>query len=729
MSLMSAAIAKKKAFRGLISAGWGHLVVVDKNKRSLSWGYNVRGQLGDNSTTDRNTPVSIAGTTKTFCHISAGEYASIAIDKNGRAWGWGVNGYGQIGDNTITQRNTPVSVVGAVKTFCKISAGWGHTLAIDKNGRAWGWGYNYAGAIGDNSIGNRLTPVSVVGSVKTFCEISGGSFYSLGLDKNGRAWAWGVNASGQLGDNSTTSRRTPVSVAGTVKTFCKISAGAYYHSLALDSNGVAWAWGYNLNGQLGNNSTASRSTPARVGGQVKTFCKISAGASFSLALDKNGRAWGWGLNSSAQLGDNSKVQRQTPVSVLGAVKTFCSIAAGDLHSLAIEKNGKMWAWGSTLNGQLGNNIKGVNTERTPVSVAGAVKTFCAIAGNARRAAALDKNGKVWSWGDISYSTNLPTNINATPVSLSGSTRTFCKISGNAFHYLAIDKNGRVWGWGDNIYLQINGDAALTYFLTPISIAGAVKTFCAIGAGDFHSAAIDKYGKVWTWGYGFTGQLGQGSGVLFGYSPANIVGPTRTFCTISAGSDYCLAIDKNGRAWAWGAASGGKLGDNNASVARASPVSVLGAVKTFCKISAGAASSAAIDKNGRVWTWGGNFAGQLGINSTTSRLTPVSVLGAVKTFCVISAARHCLALDKNGRAWGWGYNSNGELGDNSATSRLTPVSVAGTVKTFCDIVSTSNNLSYAIDKNGRAWAWGSNSNAELGTNRPPIILTPVQVCNI
>ena len=301
-----------------IEAKASHSLSIGKNGRAWAWGYNSNGQLGDNSDTQRLTPVSMLGAVKTFCQISAGESHSLAIDKNGRAWGWGSNNNGRLGDNSIVGKLTPVSVLGTViKTFCQISAGAGHSLAIDKNGRAWGWGYNGQGELGDNSTVSKRTPVSVVGTViKTFCRISAGLCYSLAIDKNGRAWGWGYNGSGVLGDNSTTQRLTPVSIVGTViKTFCQISAG-YFHSLAIDKNGRAWGWGYNDSGQLGDNSNTFRLTPVSVVGTViKTFCQISAGANHSLAIDKNGRAWGWGFNNFGQLGDNSITGRLTPVRV------------------------------------------------------------------------------------------------------------------------------------------------------------------------------------------------------------------------------------------------------------------------------------------------------------------------------------------------------------------------------------------------------------------------------
>ena len=232
------------------------------------------------------------------------------IKTDGSAWGWGYNNHGQLGDNSIVNKSTPVAVYGS-KTFCQISAGYAHSLAVDKNGQAWGWGYNQYGQLGDNSLLiSQLTPVAVYGS-KTFCQISGGQSHSLALDYNGKVWGWGYNNVGQLGDNSVTNRSTPVAVCG-AHTFCQISGG-YFYSLALDYNGKAWSWGINTYGQLGNNELGvNQSTPVAVCG-AHTFCKISGGSLHSVAIDRNGKAWSWGSNSTGQLGYSPNTK--TPVAV------------------------------------------------------------------------------------------------------------------------------------------------------------------------------------------------------------------------------------------------------------------------------------------------------------------------------------------------------------------------------------------------------------------------------
>jgi alpha-tubulin suppressor-like RCC1 family protein len=708
---------------GQIAGGGAYSMYVENTGRAWAWGFNNAGQLGDNSTTSRETPVSVLGATKTFCQIAAGNGHTLAIDKNGQAWGWGINTNGQLGDNSITSRETPVSVLGATKTFCQISAKLNHTLAIDKNGTVWAWGNNFSGQLGDNSTTSRLTPISVLGATKTFCQISAGTSHTVAIDKNGQVWGWGSNNYGQLGEDSITNRRTPVSVAGATKTFCQIAAGTLY-TVAIDKNGTAWAWGINTLGRLGDNSTTSRRTPVSVAGATKTFCQISAGTAHTVAIDKNGTVWAWGSNDNGQLGDNSTTSRLTPVSVLGTTKTFCKISAGTLHNLAIDKNGTVWAWGNYSLGRIGDNS--TTSRLTPVSVLGTTKTFCQISAGANHTLAIDKNGTVWAWGSNTNGQlgDNSTTSRLTPVSVLGATKTFCQISAGV-HNLAIDKNGTVWAWGNNTNGQL-GDNSITSKRTPVSVLGTTKTFCQISAGANHTLAIDKNGTAWAWGLNNTGQLGDNS-ITSKRTPVSVLGTTKTFCQISAGTSHTVAIDKNGQAWGWGFNSNGRLGDNS-TTSRRTPVSVLGATKTFCQIATINSHTVAIDKNGQVWGWGANNYGQLGDNSTTSRLTPVSVLGATKTFCQISAGTaHTVAIDKNGTAWTWGINTNGQLGDNSITSRETPVSVLGATKTFCQI-SAGTSHTVAIDKNGTVWAWGNNDNDQLGINEGDR-LTPVRVCNI
>lgn len=666
-----------------IVAGQNHSIGIDKNGQVWSWGWNAQGQLGDNSVTSRRTPVSVAGAVKTIYEISAGANHSNAIDGTGLVWSWGFNGSGQLGDNTTISKNTPVSIVGTRKTFCKISSGDSHVLGLTNSGAIWAWGSANNGRLGDNQqVTNRCTPVSVLGTTKTFCQISAGTSTSYGIDKNGRLWGWGTNTAGQVGINSTGFAFTPMSVLGAVKTFCRVSGGTSF-ALAIDKNGRVWGWGNNGSGQLGDNTTTQRLTPVSVAGAVKTFCRIVAGKGsgssglYSLGIDKNGLVWAWGSPSNGKLGNALINSRLSPTSVLGAVKTFSFISISTSFSSAIDKNGRAWSWGSNTFGNLGDNS--IVNKPTPVSVAGTTKTFCQIAASGGHQLAIDNRGRAWSWGVASLGRlgdNQTATNRCTPVSVLGTAKTFCRIAVGCIgaHSLAIDRYGRAWAWGAAANGRLGDNQNTTNRCTPVSVLGTAKTFCQIAGGNAHSLAIDRYGRAWAWGSAAAGRLGDNQVVQSRFTPVSVLGAVKTFCQIAGGQNHSLAIDRYGRAWAWGSGFAGVLG-NNSTISQLTPVSVLGAVKTFCQIAGGAAHSLALDKNGQVWAWGLNSNGCLGDGTTTtSRLTPVSVAGARKTFCRISAGNdHSFAIDRYGRAWGWGADATGQLG-LGFENKLTPVRV-------------------------------------------------------
>jgi len=716
--------------RPLISTSYDHNMVIKTTGRLFGWGGNGFREIGNNTSTNPiMTPVSIAGAVKTFCKITTGYGYTVSITNRGRVWAWGDNSNGQLGDNSTTQRVTPVSVLGAVKTFCEISSGPAgqHVIAIDKNGRVWAWGNNNNGRLGDNSVTSRRTPVSVAGAIKTFCKIAASNNHSVAIDKNGRVWAWGANFNGQIGDNTIVSKNTPVSILGGVKTFCQIYAGQI-HVIAIDKNGRLWSWGDNTNAQLGDNSITARRTPVSVLGTAKTFCQISAGVAHSVGIDRNGKIWCWGTNNNGQLGDGTQVSKRTPVSIYGT-KTFCRISAGLNHTIAVDSSGNVWSWGENISGVLGNNAS--LSKRTPVSILGAVKTFCEINGGTT-AVSVDKNGRLWSWGD--NGTNV-LGINSggnryTPVSVLGATKTFCKVAVGQNNASGLTYNGKIWAWGFGFF-GTNGDNGGTNRSTPVAVGGATNnTYCHVAMSG-HGMGITTTGRVWCWGNNQYGQVGVLTSVVGTrvFTPMAIIGTIKTFCKIAAGGNHSVAIDRYGKVWCWGYNGLGNLG-NNSTIDSCSPVSVVETTaKTFCKIAGGSNHTLAIDKNGRAWGWGINSNGMLGNNSTINQCTPVSVCGTVKTFCEIAAgSQYSLAIDKNGKMWGWGSNSFGQIGDNSVSQFNTPVSIYGT-KTFCKVgINDASSTSYAIDKNGRTWTWGSNDKGVLAINEG-IATTPIRVCTL
>ena len=230
------------------------------------WGYNPYGQLGDNSQTTRLTPVDVSGLSSGVTAISAGYYHTCALLSTGAVKCWGYNQYGQTGDGTTTTpRTTPVDVSGLSSGVTAISAFYYHTCALLSTGAVKCWGYNGYGQLGDNSQTTRLTPVAVSGLSSGVDAISAGIYHTCALLSTGAVKCWGYNGNGQLGDNSQTNRLTPVAVSGLSSGVTAISA-SYLHSCAFLSTGAVKCWGGNNFGQLGDNSQTTRLTPVAVSG-------------------------------------------------------------------------------------------------------------------------------------------------------------------------------------------------------------------------------------------------------------------------------------------------------------------------------------------------------------------------------------------------------------------------------------------------------------------------------
>jgi alpha-tubulin suppressor-like RCC1 family protein len=336
------------------------------------WGSNSFGQLGDGTTTARSSPVSVVGGFTDWTQLSASGGGigghSLGVRANGTAWGWGNNGSGRLGDNTTTDQSSPVSVVGGFTDWVQLSAGTNHSLGIRSNGTLWAWGNGGNGRLGDSTTVGKSSPVSVVGGFTDWVQVSAGVAHSLGVRLNGTAWGWGLNSNAQLGDGTTVSKNSPVSVVGGFTDWVQVSAGEV-HSLGVRANGTAWAWGNGAVGRLGSGTTTNRSSPVSVVGGFTDWTQVNVGTVHSLGVRANGTAWAWGSNGFGMLGDGTTTNRSSPVSIVGGFTDWIQVSAGgEIHSLGVRVNGTAWAWGSNTFGRLGDNTT-VN-KSSPVSVVG-----------------------------------------------------------------------------------------------------------------------------------------------------------------------------------------------------------------------------------------------------------------------------------------------------------------------------------------------------------------------
>ena len=421
-------------------------------------------QLGREPTTI--TPPDSASRGIRFSQISGPKDAdhgfSLAVGSDGNAYAWGDNGYGQLGDGgTSTKRNTPVMVRTPDRstypdlpkdyTYVQVSAGWGHSLALGSDGNAYAWGDNSSGRLGDGTTTTRYAPVRVKMPDRntypdlpkdfTYMQVSAGAHHSLAVGSDGNAYAWGDNSDGQLGDGTTTSyRNTPVRVKTPDRstypdlpkdfTYVQVSAG-WGHSLALGSDGNAYAWGYNSNGQLGDGGTSTkRNTPVMVRTPDRntypdlpkdfTYVQVSAGLDHSLAVGSDGYAYAWGCNYYGNLGNNTAswygdvnpvpMRVRDPANPTDKSKGLqaTQVSAGYHYSLALGSDGNAYAWGYNGYGLLGNNTSRhssvpvhVHDPASPTDTSKGLKA-AQVSGGGSHSLAVGSDGNAYTWGRNQY---------------------------------------------------------------------------------------------------------------------------------------------------------------------------------------------------------------------------------------------------------------------------------------------------------------------------------------
>src|SRR5450759_699627 len=331
----------------------------------------------------------------------------------------------------------------------------------------------------------------------------------------GSAWAWGYNVYGQLGTGTTTNSSTPVAVSlppfGITVTAI---AGGGLHSLARTSTGQVLAWGYNHEGELGNGTTTDSSTPVAVSlPSGTTVTAIAGGLSHSLALTSTGQVLAWGYNGHGELGNGTTTNSSTSVAVsLPSGTRVTAIAGGGQHSLALTSTGQVLAWGYNGLGQLGNGT--TTNSSTPVAVSlPSGTTVTAIDGGGDHSLALTSTGQVLAWGLNAYGQlgNGTTTNSSTPVAISlPSGTTVTAIAGGGDHSLALTSSGQVLAWGLNAYGQL-GNGTTTNSSIPVQVSlPSGTTVTAIAGGGSHSLALTSSGQVLAWGYNGQGQLGNGT---------------------------------------------------------------------------------------------------------------------------------------------------------------------------------------------------------------------------
>ena len=697
-----------------------------------AWGLNSYGQLGQNDVVLRSSPTQVGAST--WSSVSGGSSFIIAIKTDGTLWSWGRNNYGQLGQNNVTYRSSPVQV-GALTNWLSVSVGYryAHTAAIKTDGTLWAWGYNPYGQLGQNNVTYRSSPVQV-GSGTTWASVSTGYDHTAAIKTDGTLWTWGYNDFyGMLGQNNLIFRSSPVQV-GSGTTWSKVSAGSY-HTVAIKTDGTLWVWGYNPHGGLGQNDTVNRSSPVQVGSGTN-WSSVFAGGTSTAAIKTDGTLWSWGYNNHGQLGQNDdSVNRSSPVQV-GSGTTWSKASAGQYNIEAIKTDGTLWAWGYGYYGALGQND--VANRSSPVQVGSTVVAYnnsTAVLWNSisigrDSAFAIKSNGTLWSWGSNAYGQlgYYSTATRLSPVQV-GALTDWSSVSAGKYQTLAIKTNGTLWTWGYGSLGEL-GISDITINISSPTQVGSGTTWASIAVGTQVVLATKTDGTLWSWGGGGFGQLGLGD--TADRSSPTQVGALTNWSSVAAGYIFSLATKTDGTLWAWGYNAYGQLGQNNFTY-RSSPVQI-GLLTTWSKPFAGYAFSGATKTDGTLWTWGGNTSGQLGQGTSgATHISSPTQVGSLTNWSKITGFYSSAAgIKTDGTLWTWGQNAYGQLGLNVGTANITSPTQLGTSTNWASIANTNGIDGYffaGINTSGSLFTWGYNNNGQLGQNdySPTVYRSsPVQV---
>ena len=725
----------------MVSAGVSHVLAIDYSNKLYGWG---TGSFGQGVNPARTSYIQVGGTSNnstfalrsdgtlflwgTFTNILTSvtgksspaqlgtlSWASASttgsniylIQSDGKLWGAGINGSGQLGVGDTISRSSLIQI-DAGNSYITVSGGNLHVMAIKSDYTLWAWGFGTTGQLGIGSVITRSSPVQITSaSYSSWLVISAGNALSAGITTNGSLWVWGNGANGQLGNGGTLSRSAPTQIGGS--SFTSVSVGDQYISV-IKADSTLWTWGLGTFGQLGQGDTLSRSSPIQIG--TSSFTLVSSGntaSSGSTAIGVDGTLWGWGLNNAGQLAQGDTINRSSPVQIGTSSWTIVSLT-GTGTVIGLTKDNLLWAWGYNISGTIGDGT--LTSRSSPVQIGTKIDLVV-----------------------IS-----PTQIG---------TSSWTSVAAGYSHSLAIRSDGKLFSWGDNSYGQL----------------GAGLSISSVVAGGSNTAVIRSDGTLWTWGWG---PLGDGT-VLSRSSPVQVTGG-KFWKKVFVANSSMYGIDSNNLLFVWGFNNTGQLGDST-TVTKSNPIQIGNSswvqVAAPVMTNAGPVNSNhqiavyAIRSDGALFVWGFNNTGQLGLGDMVNRSSPVQVgtsswtqvvagdgyfiglttdgtlYGAGQTINatlgtpllwskILTGEGTTYAIRNDGKLFAWGINNAGQLGDGTVIDKSSPIQI-GTSNWLA--VSAGTSYVAAIKSDNTLWNWGINTYGQLGLTTDTVARSsPTQVGN-
>ncbi|HVT06896.1 MAG TPA: hypothetical protein VHO67_05545 [Polyangia bacterium] len=358
----------------------------------------------------------------------------------------------------------------AESTAPAVAAGYSHTCAVKADHTLWCWGNNASGQLGDGTTTSRPAPVQVTALGASVAEVSVGDLYTCARKLDHTLWCWGNNTSGQLGNGTTADSSTPVQVTALGTNVAEASAGDLFACARL-TDGSAACWG---SGPLGDGTSTPSLSPVPVAALGTSVAEISTGDGTVCARRTDGTLWCWGFNAFGAVGDGTTTDRFSPTQVTTLGATVATVSVGDIFACAARTDGSVWCWGTNDHGELGD---GTTTSHLLPAVVGALPPGAGpVAANGRHACARVDSGALYCWGwngagELGDGTTTERHV---PVAVSGLSNSASQVSA------AVNQNscaaladGSVWCWGDNAFGQV-GDGTSVRRAVPVRVLAPLQ---------------------------------------------------------------------------------------------------------------------------------------------------------------------------------------------------------------------------------------------------------------
>ena len=618
--------------------------------------------------------------------VEVGDGHTLMLKVDGTVWAYGQNSYGQLGINSWESTDEPVQVKfpNGVK-IVQIAAGENHSVALDSDGNVYTWGRNNYYQLGLWGWGNVPTPIRIGTVESKIVKIAAGSNTTVMLTANGQIYTHGINADGEAGNGEYATRVT-YGKANNMNNIIDITVGKS-HIIALRSDGIVFATGSNLYGQLGLGNKNLSKTNEYKKLALKNIAYIEAGENSSAALTADGRVYIWGSNVYGQLGTNDKQERVSPEMVRN-IANIREISLGKTHSTVRDGNGAIYGVGYNVEGQQG---RGDTTNTTTYIRTSQIEDVIDISSGNTYTVALKSNGKVYGWGDYYHGE-------------------IGKRSKTNSEYPVLVGNEESTLNTEEIVVKVNEEASIVgnakYEFNLIKITEHDAKAFTYSSINEEIAIIGEDGYIkglkvgTTWAKAINKETNKESIAIVRVVETN----TAVSPKVEGGDDYAIVQKADGTIWSFGYNSDGQLGigtKNSSLIPIQSNI-----IATYKDISVGNNFTLALRQDGTVWCFGDNSKGQLGTKNIENSSKLIQIEGLEDIVAISAGENYGIALDKYGILYGWGENSKGQLGkENIGKNTKVQVQINANAGNILGI-DAGNNQTAIVNSKGEIYGYGS-----------------------